>query len=175
MAGPNFRKTAPSKEKSACITAMIQRSRLADGEFFGIADDEVGFGFLGGPRWREAAEAHFLQSSSSRRFAAGAAGFLDLHPTIGATGAIWRAETLRDDALTTERTGVCGSRPRMSQIRYLARCLEQRRGHGEAERGSRFENNVPPPTRHRCVRDFYWDRTRVSPRRSRCIRAPELG
>ena len=40
---------------------------------------------------------------------------------IGATGAIWRAETLRDDALTTERAGVRGSRPRMSQIRYLAR------------------------------------------------------
>ena len=26
-----------------------------------VADDEVGFGFLGGPRWREAARAHFLQ------------------------------------------------------------------------------------------------------------------
>ena len=34
MAGPNFRKTAPSKEKFASITAIIQPSRLADGEFF---------------------------------------------------------------------------------------------------------------------------------------------
>ena len=46
-----------------------------------------------------------------------------------------------------------------------------RRGRSEF----RFENNVPPPTRHRCVRDLYRDRTRVSPRRSRCSHAPELG
>jgi hypothetical protein len=34
MAGPSFRKTVPSKEKSASIAATIQPSRLADGEFF---------------------------------------------------------------------------------------------------------------------------------------------
>src|SRR4029077_2024379 len=46
----------------------------------GVADDELGFGFLGGPRWREAARAHFLQSSSSRRFVAGGVRVLYITP-----------------------------------------------------------------------------------------------
>jgi hypothetical protein len=134
----------------------------------------VGFGFLGGPRWREAARV--LQSSSSRRFVASAVGFLTFtqqSARLERYGEPRRFETMPSQP-SAQAFAAQGHACHKFDISLDDLILGQRGRRREAKRGSRFEKNVPPPTRHRRVRD-YSERTRVNPRRNRYNRAPGLG
>jgi hypothetical protein len=83
---------------------------------------QAGFMLVERPRRREAALAYFLQSSSSRRIAAAAVGFLTFTQQSARPEAIWRAETLaRCSPWVSVSRGILGARSgpaRMSSDRF---------------------------------------------------------